>query len=422
MKELGGWPSFSCRRGGRWLVCAAALVALGAVGCSRDALWAPVVPATDLARGSDLASGEPGMQDLRLSPDAARPACQAPLLVPQLPAPKLVAPCEGAIASGDIDRDGHVDLVLALGRTAGLDVLYGNGDGTFGERVTVSTGKSYAGQVRLGDFNKDGQLDVAVVAGTEISILLATGNRRFAHSWSYSTLSPISVELGDLDEDGRLDAVASNLTSRDVDVYTGRGDGTMVQHDAIRGIDPRGVALADFHRDGHLDVAALTSGGWVGVYRGDGKGHFDGGMEFLVAKAVDLWALHAEDFNGDGRMDLAFAAPLEDYVAVLLARPDGRFEASQRTTAVKDLRSLASGDFDGDGVMDLVVGQYLRPKLGLMLGRGDGTFGPPIEFAVDGSGYLESMVTADFNEDGKLDVAVGGSGFTSVPIFLGACR
>ena len=129
------------------------------------------------------------------------------------------------------------------------------------------------------------------------------------------------------------------------------------------------------------------------------------------------------DVNRDGKPDLLLVNRDSGTVSVLAGNGDGRF-AAQRTfsTVAKKPYSLAVADVNGDGKPDLLVASYVsdfypRPNLSVLLGNGDGTFRSPMNFFAGYGAY--TLVTADFNGDGKVDAAVTNYSANTVNVMLG---
>lgn len=117
---------------------------------------------------------------------------------------------------------------------------------------------------------------------------------------------------------------------------------------------PRWVCTADFDGDGHQDFATCHLNGEVFVGWGRGDGSF-AGPQSVPSGTTDLRAIIAGDFNGDGRADLAAAAPYDGVVTLLFSTSPRGFAAPSLVTTFKRGRNLEAGDFDGDGILDLAV-------------------------------------------------------------------
>jgi hypothetical protein len=160
-------------------------------------------------------------------------------------------------------------------------------------------------------------------------------------------------------------------------------------------------------------VANADSGG-VTVFLGKGDGTFGKPAHYRVGSGT--WTLVLGDFNGDGNLDMA-VLPIggENKIYVLLGNGDGTFGKAKAYRSGMFPGSMASADFNGDGILDLAVANVTGPKpshISILLGNGDGTFQPPIAFPVGVN--PASLITADFNHDGKPDLAAltGPSGIT----------
>ena len=130
-------------------------------------------------------------------------------------------------------------------------------------------------------------------------------------------------------------------------------------------------------------------------------------------------AIVAADFNGDGLLDLAVANNSDSTITILLGKADGTFAAQPTVslTALAEPKSLAVGDFNNDGKMDLAVAESNLNQVGVLLGKGDGTFQAEVDFSTGNNPLW--VATGDFNGDGKLDLAVANKGSDSVSVLLG---
>ena len=157
-----------------------------------------------------------------------------------------------AIATGDFNGDGKLDLVTRNTSTSAIALSFGNGDGTF---QTPSAQVATATSVLTGDFNGDGKIDMAAVSGTGISILLGNGNGTFSASQTLQAAATLgNGVVADVNGDGKADlvVVTSNNT---LSTYYGRGDGTFGQV-RVSPLDKTAaqIGVGDLNGDGRADI------------------------------------------------------------------------------------------------------------------------------------------------------------------------
>ena len=161
--------------------------------------------------------------------------------------------------------------------------------------------------------------------------------------------------------------------------------------------------------------------GGVSVLLGNGDGTFGTAANFPIGGGTVANGLAAGDFNGDGILDIAASNPgPPDFhgtnVSVLLGKGDGAFGPPTDFTVGTYPFPIVTADFNADSKLDIAVANYLSASVSVLLGHGDGTFAPKLD-ALDGP-FPVGLGVADFNGDGKPDVAIG-SAATSLAILLG---
>ena len=275
--------------------------------------------------------------------------------------------------------------------------------------------------VAAGDFNEDGELDLAVAnaCGTDptckspgsVSILLGDGKGNFTLASSPATgMWPYAVAVGDFNGDGKLDLAVVNTCGDDpscvsagtVSVFLGDGAGNFTLASSLpAGSRPQSVVVGDFNGDGTLDLAvANTSSNTVSILLGDGTGNFT-----LVSSIADVEpnSIAVGDFNLDGKLDLAVASG-SGTVSVFLGDGSANFTLASQPAAGASPWSIAAGDFNGDGKLDLAVVNFYSNTVSVLLGDGTGNFtAAPSPLTAE---YCDAVAVGDFNGDGKLDLAV----------------
>jgi hypothetical protein len=355
-----------------------------------------------------------------------------------------VGPSPTSVVVGDFNGDGRADVATAnlLGTT--VSVLIGRGDGTFKEHVDFGAG-DFPSSLAIGDFNKDGKTDIAVAScGTcdgvpdGVDVLLGNGDGTFKTRRDFMTggTDPFGTAVGDFNNDGKADLVVTNFNygvGNTVSVFLGNGDGTFRRpKNYVTGDHPgsHGVAVADFNGDGNSDIVATNlDARSVSVLLGNGDGTFGRPTKFLTGYSAISVAVG--DFNGDGVPDLAVAnycgnspiscqqGPVQGTVSILLGNGDGTFRNHMDYPVGDWPYSIAIGDFNGDGIADLVVANSYGNPVSLLLGKGDGTFQSQMFVGNGTISDPESIAVADFNSDGKLDFVTADLGNDTVSVVLG---
>jgi hypothetical protein len=269
-------------------------------------------------------------------------------------------------------------------------------------------------EVLPADLNRDGNIDLLITKLGSPAYIVKLGNGD--GTFRDAPLNPAGqgeggcATMADLNEDGKLDVVVCSASVLNFYIGLGNGDGTFgplavvpIQHSMLD------VATADLNSDGHLDLVGTSEGLSVRLGRGDGT--------FLEARFYAFasgWAggLALADFNLDGRIDVVAGLTRVDVgqqPAVLLYPGDGQggFGAPKSTAFPPGTFSLVSRDFNRDGKPDLAGNCYSAACHVVLLGNGDGTFGPPA-YLQGGPGT--GIASGDLNKDGIWDLAVSNGG------------
>jgi len=234
--------------------------------------------------------------------------------------------------------------------------------------------------------------------------------------------SPFSVAVGDFNGDKKPDLVVANSDDNTVSILLGHGDGTFLpQVKYVTGNRPTTVAAADFNGDRQLDlVVTAANDSAVSVLLGNGDGTFQGQVEYPVE--LNDQYLAVADFNGDGRPDIATSNYGADYfggsVSVLLGVGNGTFLPQATYAAGVNPFGIMAADFNHDGKMDLAVsdnnGWF---GVSILLGNGDGSFQSPGWYATGRNPRMGAI--GDFSADGNLDLAVGNCIDNSLSVLMG---
>jgi hypothetical protein len=322
-----------------------------------------------------------------------------------------------SVAVGDIDRDGDLDLVVGnLGgvNPGSIAIFRGDGHGGFGPRTDLEVG-SRVRALALGDVDRDGNLDIVYSNGAPVTIglLLGNGDGTFAPQPSLGGASASALAISDVNRDGKPDIVAGNVTWPDhetVSVFLGDGAGgfpSFTNYATGPGHpNDRTVAIGDLDNDGKPDIVTVNNyDNTLSVLLGDGAGGF--GPNTVFTPGVNQpGAVALGDVNRDGKLDVAVPSSYGSHVAVLLGDGAGGFSSTATFGTGYGPYAVDLADVNRDGKLDIVTSNFFAGTMSVLHGDGAGGFAAALDFG--GAGGL-SLAIADLNRDGKPDVVTSGA-------------
>lgn len=324
------------------------------------------------------------------------------------------------ILGDDLDNDGRIDLIVSNPGSSNLGIHLGAGGGDFEGVVFVPVAGSPT-RIVLGEYTGDDTDDILAIlfddtddtqSSGRIQCLAGDGRGDFEpFDMYFAGAGVIALAPADFDRDGTPDLAACNLAEDDLLVIAGDDDtGLAMERRFATGARPRMTVVADFNRDNRPDVAvANLDGESVTILLGDGEGAFGEGTDIGVGGKAR--ALAAADLNGDDRIDLAVTNLDESRVAILFGEGDGTFEApgflsvrEEDSTGSAEPRSIVIADIDRDGGLDIITGNAGGDSVAVLLGDGEGAFTEAVEY--DAGNFPLDVNLADINKDGKLDLVL----------------
>ena len=324
-----------------------------------------------------------------------------------------------------------------------------------GSIITVGSGDSIPEGIVTADFNNDGVADLAItdVKGSDprARIYLGNGSGGFTAGGTQTVgINPTSIAAGDFNGDNKFDVAVANYSDRTISVLSGDGSGNLLAGSTfnagapytvtIGGVPtnttnprPRIIISGDFNGDGKADLAWTNDydnvsgtevAGTIGIAINNGTATPFSSVTATGTIGNNPYGLIATDLNGDGKLDLIAAnspSTGNGSISALLGNGNGTFQSAVNTTVGTRPRYFAAGDFNRDGKQDLALSQTISDNnLRILLGNGSGGFSSQSTLSMGVEAAPRGVISADFNADGYLDVAVSSVAGDNVSIFLGS--
>lgn len=343
------------------------------------------------------------------------------------------------LVAADLNEDGNMDLVVNDTGFDHIAVLYGDGQGGFTLGGHFPTDNLPKG-LQVGDVNRDGHLDVVTCNnwGYDETVFLGDGLGAF-HVASPPTEvdgdgEPVRMILKDFNNDGKLDIVSNAPDDFKMLLFFGDGRGNFPAPEIE--IEDVGhsfaMQAADINKDGNMDIVTVcpvAGHSTCNVMLGDGAGGFTQ-LKFSVQDVPS--SVQIGDINNDGKLDLVIAGTLpesgfQNYIQTWLGNGRGGFTLQQTINMGRgNLKGdICLGDFNEDGILDLCFpktgnqdGQFTRSTIMFVfIGDGAGNFTETQTLNVGGEPH--TVICADFNHDGHLDLANTNRADGTVTLELG---
>lgn len=353
--------------------------------------------------------------------------------------PMIVTPVDPrGLVTADFNSDGHQDLAyVTTGQVPVLHVLLGNGKGGFSEGASVQllngacTFEVVMCRMVVGDFTHSGHPGILmawnVYSDWGFDLVPGNGDGTFgtpirsqiprSGNPGLDTLVPIHLAIADFNKDGNLDIAAADYQDAQIGIYLGDGKGNFATAGAVRDSNsPYAAYSADVNHDGNMDLVALTRyGGGAEIWLGDGAGNFRYSKTYPQNNGTIFFSpLSVADINGDGNADV-IGMDGSGNIEVLIGNTNGSFNAPQSVASGFEGTGLFyAADLTGSGIPALMVQSgegfdtavaTAKMTYGTVQKRTSGPFGTDAVFA-------------DFNEDGAPDMAVGTE--SGIQLFFGS--
>jgi hypothetical protein len=339
-----------------------------------------------------------------------------------------------ALASGDVDGDGDIDLLVIDLADSTVRLLGNDGSGTLMTTATIPLSGPPI-DIGLLDLDADGDLDAAVTMGAtnDVGFLINDGFGSFTQAPQTVSVAegPFGLDAADLDGDADLDLAVVSLFANQVSVLMNyQTGGAELAHVMGVGNAPRNAAIADLDDDGSADLLTTNSqDGTISILSGRNDGTFEDAIS-LLAGSLPL-GIETGDVDGDGDEDIIVTSSISNIltaqfvsnVSVFLNQGGRSFAPGRDYFVGAFAQAVAAEDLDADGDLDLAVacgGDVFvtadRGRLSVLFNRGDGTFAQDVRY--EAGEEPVDVAAGDLNGDGAADLVVVSTASNDLSVFL----
>ena len=380
--------------------------------------------------GFTAPSGQLSFTDTTSSSPVAAPvtlntATAAPSLLPQVTTSTGVNSLPVWTELQDLNGDGNLDLITSVFGTDSINVQLGNGQGTFGAATSVLVAAGF-GPAEAHAVSLRGTSTLDLIVGSfntnQIAVLLGNGNGTFQAPVFYTVgtavNTPTSLTAGDFNHDGNLDVAVANTANNTVSILLGNGSGALTPLGApiSVGRNPEAIRASDFNGDEYADLAVANyRDGTVTILLNNQNGTF-AASNITVGSGPQALAITGTGTN----LLLAVANYTSNSVSVMQSNGNGTFAPQKVVTVSSGPDDVSFADFNGDGIPDLAVANYGSGTVSLVLGSAGGSYTALSPFTIGDNPY--SAATGDLNGDGTPDVVVSNCFSDDTGVLLGGTQ
>lgn len=342
-----------------------------------------------------------------------------------------------SVEIADLNGDKIKDLVIANAEDSSVTILLGTGKGNFREAKGSPFPAGYMpNDIAIADFNKDGKPDLAFANHDRKYLTVLTGDGKGGFTPLKGSPFPVDVRphthglaVGDFNGDGNLDLVTDSWGDNQLAMLFGNnlhGFNKQVKYINVGKHPYQRIRAADLNKDGNLDIVTTNlDGNNTTILLGDGKGNFHEPKGSPFSCGDSPFGVAIGDINGDGNPDLAIINSPgitsdnkgRDGLTILLGDGKGDFftmPGSPFITGTAPSR-VAIGDLNNDGIADIVVTNYKSNSITVFMMKKNGlasSYTVPVGSKPDG------VAIADLNGDGKGDIIISNSGDNYITLML----